>query len=256
MKEAVGKFNDVPSIDFDTEGRPDIPLYDPSNTDVHRPEVKTNPQYNPFNDPRNRKADTQQHWEDLYQVARHETTQQPGLFDEPDDIDTPDDIIAEKSPSHYQYKGRLIMTAVKSGLMIIDQHRAHLRILFEEYQEKMRNHRWRSQGMLFPEIIKLSLADGEVMRQILPDLADLGFSLNDLGGGFSTPSPSVWQGERPSRKDRCCRTTRWRIWSTGSSLVPMSISRPMASQSCAFCSRTRLTDCLDNGLKSHFFHEI
>lgn len=75
------------------------------------------------------------------------------------------------------------MTAVKSGLMIIDQHRAHLRILFEEYQEKMRNHRWRSQGMLFPEIIKLSLADGEVMRQILPDLADLGFSLNDLGGG-------------------------------------------------------------------------
>ncbi len=184
VKEAVGKFNDVPSIDFDTEGRPDIPLYDPSNTNVHRPEVKTNPQYNPFNDPRNRKADAQQrHWEDLYSVARQEATQQPGLFDEPSDVDTPDDIIAEKSPSHYQYKGRLIMTAVKSGLMIIDQHRAHLRILFEEYQEKMRNHRWRSQGMLFPEIIKLSLADGEVMRQILPDLADLGFSLNDLGGG-------------------------------------------------------------------------
>ena len=184
VKEAVGKFNDVPSIDFDTEGRPDIPLYDPSNTNVHRPEVKTNPQYNPFNDPRNRKADAQQrHWEDLYSVARQEATQQPGLFDDPGDVDTPDDIIAEKSPSHYQFKGRLIMTAVKSGLMIIDQHRAHLRILFEEYQEKMRNHRWRSQGMLFPEIIKLSLADGEVMRQILPDLADLGFSLNDLGGG-------------------------------------------------------------------------
>ena len=75
------------------------------------------------------------------------------------------------------------MTAVKSGLMLIDQHRAHLRILFEEYLEKMRNHKWHSQGMLFPEIIKLSLADGEVMRQILPELSELGFSLTDLGGG-------------------------------------------------------------------------
>ncbi len=184
VKEAVGKFNDVPSIDFDTVGKPDIPLYDPDNTQVHRPEVRTNPQYNPFNDPRNHKTDTrqQQHWEDLYQVARHDEEQQPGLFDETGEVESPDDIIAEKSPSHYQYKGRFIMTAVKSGLMIIDQHRAHLRILFEEYQEKMRNHRWRSQGMLFPEIIKLSLADGEVMSQILPDLADLGFSVTNLGG--------------------------------------------------------------------------
>ena len=200
VKEAVGKFNDVPSIDFDTVGRPEIPVYDPTNTRVRRPEVRSNPQYNPFNDPRNRDhAPAPAQWEDLYPAARHDDEQLPGLFDD-DSVDSPEDIIAEKSPTHYQYKGRLIMTAVKSGLMIIDQHRAHLRILFEEYQEKMRNHKWRSQGMLFPEIVKLSLADGEVMRQILPDLTGLGFSLTDLGGAnFSVDGvPADIEGVSPT----------------------------------------------------------
>jgi DNA mismatch repair protein MutL len=183
VKEAVGKFNDIPSIDFDVSGKPDIPVYNPDNTSVRKPEVRTNPQYNPFNNPENRRATSLPQWEDLYQAARHDEGQQTRLFDDNDDMGSPAEIIAEKSPSHYQYKGRLIMTAVKSGLMLIDQHRAHLRILFEEYLEKMRNHKWHSQGMLFPEIIKLSLADGEVMRQILPELSELGFSLTDLGGG-------------------------------------------------------------------------
>ena len=183
VKEAVGKFNDIPSIDFDVLGKPDIPVYNPDNTSVRKPEVRTNPQYNPFNDPENRRATSLPQWEDLYQGARHDEGQQTRLFDDNDDMGSPAEIIAEKSPSHYQYKGRLIMTAVKSGLMLIDQHRAHLRILFEEYLEKMHNHKWHSQGMLFPEIIKLSLADGEVMRQILPELSELGFSLTDLGGG-------------------------------------------------------------------------
>ena len=183
VKEAVGKFNDIPSIDFDVSGKPDIPVYNPDNTSVRKPEVRTNPQYNPFNNPENRRATSLPQWEDLYQAARHDEGQQTRLFDDNDDMGSPAEIIAEKSPSHYQYKGRLIMTAVKSGLMLIDQHRAHLRILFEEYLEKMHNHKWHSQGMLFPEIIKLSLADGEVMRQILPELSELGFSLTDLGGG-------------------------------------------------------------------------
>lgn len=183
VKEAVGKFNDIPSIDFDVLGKPDIPVYNPDNTSVRKPEVRTNPQYNPFNNPENRRATSLPQWEDLYQGARHDEGQQTRLFDDNDDMGSPTEIIAEKSPSHYQYKGRLIMTAVKSGLMLIDQHRAHLRILFEEYLEKMHNHKWHSQGMLFPEIIKLSLADGEVMRQILPELSELGFSLTDLGGG-------------------------------------------------------------------------
>ena len=74
------------------------------------------------------------------------------------------------------------MTAVKSGLMIIDQHRAHVRVLFEEYLDKMAQHRWMTQKMLFPEILRLSPTDAAVMRQMIDELSAVGFSVSDLGG--------------------------------------------------------------------------
>ena len=75
------------------------------------------------------------------------------------------------------------MTAVKSGLMIIDQHRAHLRVLYEEYLEKMRMHRWASQSMLFPEIVVFPPTEADVVAQLAPELSEVGFSITDLGGG-------------------------------------------------------------------------
>jgi DNA mismatch repair protein MutL len=145
----------------------------------------SNPKYNPFNDERNRREDSNtKHWETLFQAGQGSTSQQPGLFDESsEEVGTTADIIAEKAPIHYQYKGRLIMTAVKSGLMIIDQHRAHLRVLYEEYLGKMQHHRWSSQSLLFPELLNCSLEEAAVMRQIMDDLADMGFAISDLGGG-------------------------------------------------------------------------
>ena len=75
------------------------------------------------------------------------------------------------------------MTAVKSGLMIIDQHRAHLRVLFEEYLQKMRQHRWHSQSVLFPDIIRLAPTETAVMQQMAGQLEEIGFAVSDLGGG-------------------------------------------------------------------------
>ena len=182
VKDAVGKFNDIPSIDFDIEGKPEIPIWEQHSGDAAPPAVKSNPQYNPFNDTRNRRtAPRTDHWEDLYGQPANTEVQQPSLFDE-EEGETAADIIAEKSPSHYQYKGRFVMTAVKSGLMIIDQHRAHVRVLFEEYTEKMAHHRWMTQKLLFPEMIRLSPADADVMRQIIDELSLVGFSVSDLGG--------------------------------------------------------------------------
>ena len=181
VKDAVGRYNDIPSIEFDTEGRPDIPVFGPGE-DVQIPRVNVNPQYNPF-----RKTETQQgrpphneDWQQLYEVAAQRDKQQTTLFDEQDDTIN---VIAEKSPTHYQYKGRLIMTAVKSGLMMIDQHRAHLRVLFEEYLQKMDRHKWPTQSVLFPEIVRLTPAETAVMNQMLVQLEEVGFAISDLGGG-------------------------------------------------------------------------
>ena len=183
VKEAVGRFNDVPSIDFDVEGKPEIPSFGQGGGGGSAPAVIANPKYNPFDGTRNKRADSNaRHWEDLFTPNVESQYQQRDLFDEVEATDAPADIIAEKAPTHYQYKGRLIMTAVKSGLMIIDQHRAHLRVLFEEYVDKMKHHKWNTQSVLFPELITCSLEEANVMRQIMPELADMGFSISDLGG--------------------------------------------------------------------------
>ena len=119
VKEAIGKFNDVPSIDFDTFGRPDIPVYNPLNTEVSTPRVPVNPQYNPFKQtPRTeRHSQIPANWQVLYQDAHSDQEKSaPGLFDDvetaPPSAEKVSDIIADKSLTHYQYKGRYIMTAV------------------------------------------------------------------------------------------------------------------------------------------------
>ena len=75
------------------------------------------------------------------------------------------------------------MTAVKSGLMIIDQHRAHTRILYEKYLAQMDGRSGHSQQMLFPEMAQFTPAETVVLQKIMPELGKLGFELSPLGGG-------------------------------------------------------------------------
>ena len=73
------------------------------------------------------------------------------------------------------------MTAVKSGLMIIDQHRADMRILYERYMEQMTNHTANTQKLLFPEVMQLAPSEAVLLGKLLPELTNLGFELSDLG---------------------------------------------------------------------------
>ena len=110
---------------------------------------------------------------------------QPSLFDGAPTADAPRQAspIEEKSPVHYQYKGQYIMTAVKSGLMIIDQHRAHTRILYERYLAQAGEHKSVSQKMMFPETLHFNPADNVILQGIMPELTGIGFGLADLGDG-------------------------------------------------------------------------
>ena len=190
VKEAVGKFNEVPQINFDTEGRPDIPVFSSGGMEGtgSLPKVQYNPQYNPFKT----KPSTgwgQEEWESLYPSKENTPDSQEQELFAPEEEDggieaTPaSEIVTDRSPVHYQYKGRYIMIAVKSGLMIIDQHRAHIRVLYEEYMKKVRNHSWMTQKVLFPEVVEFSSAESETLSRMMPQLTAMGFSISDLGGG-------------------------------------------------------------------------
>lgn len=212
VKEALGRFNAVPTIDFDMEGAPDIPVFGGSfpTSPVEVPVPEVNPDFNPFKSAsspsaRPRRTD----WEALYgeagggdaRVAANDFAGndfvQPDADDMPLYADTKE--VLEKSNQHYQYKGKYIMTAVKSGLMVIDQHRAHMRVLYDRYREQMAGRNGQSQGLLFPEILQLPPSEGVVLEHLLDDMHALGFDLSVLGGGsFSVNAiPSGTEGLNP-----------------------------------------------------------
>ena len=201
VRDALGRFCDVPAIDFDVQGKPDIPVFDPERDSIAAPKVNYNPDYNPFRTNQgDRSFDSNSRiqsktcpadWEQLYDGLASTSSSSPGedqsLFPASEGIlspltSHPSPLATDLSPQHYQYKGCYIMTAVKSGLMIIDQHRADVRIRYERYLQQLESHMAATQQVLFPETVRFSPSECVTLQQILPSLTAVGFDLSDLGG--------------------------------------------------------------------------
>lgn len=229
IKETLGKSNAIPMLDFDTEGKPDIPAFNPAAAnDEKTPRTKLNPDYNPFDVTPERDYVPEFHktpaampsWNKLYDGLKDKTSGSDLQTD--DDQSTPDDgnelssrlnstdvaaafddvpSIDEKMEQenglfhdkngerkfpeiiHYQYDNRFILTSVKSGLMLIEQHRAHVRILYDDYMRRFNEKSHASQRVLFPEMLTVPVSEAVIIDGIMPDLIQIGFDLSSLGGG-------------------------------------------------------------------------
>lgn len=225
VKESLGKFNAVPTIDFDTEDMPDIPTFEQVRP-IEPPKVHYNTDFNPFkSSPASSYSGggnysrSKVEWEGLYSGMEKASRMNGQLEEEPpveDDWTMPSaptqvadedrepslpeslssvpssssapssmygaEAAIEKGAQHFQYKGRFILTSVKSGLMLIDQHRAHICVLFERYMNQIRERKGVSQGVLFPEIIQLPASEAAVLESIMSDFSAVGFELTPLGG--------------------------------------------------------------------------
>lgn len=207
VKESLGKFSAIPSIDFDTEDMPDIPAFE-QNLPPEPPRVQYNSDFNPFKTSSSGSGGgvagysrQKVEWEDLYGGLEKASKMNRPVINEPEaepDYFSPaepeapavvpstlyaNEPIVEKGNLHLQFKGRFILTSVKSGLMLIDQHRAHIRVLFDRYMMQIRQKQGMSQGVLFPEILQLPVSEAAVLQSIMDDLSAVGFELSDLGGG-------------------------------------------------------------------------
>ena len=207
VKEALGRFSEVPSIDFDTTDSPAIPAY-MGHVEVHRPEIEVDSSYNPFKTQnkgtsapaRHRSADRQQpmsNWDELFanferkkregmDQQASEAPQQPvdgvtqsSEINEGDALSLP---LGDLQSVYLQLKGRYILSPVKSGLMIIDQHRAHVRILFDRYIGRIHAGNMSSQSILFPEVLHLGPAQSVALQELLPEMEKMGFVLSPLSG--------------------------------------------------------------------------
>ena len=185
IKESLGKFNAVPSIDFDTEDSISIPVFD-KEKQTHTPQVNINPNYNPFRQNtfvRPPKMD----WEALYNNfekdinADDDESSQASFLNISNIQHSLPEMSVNTFPDYYQYKQKYIFTSVKSGLMIIDQRRAHVRILFDKNLENIVQKKGISQRVLFPEMIELTASEAAILPSISEDMESLGFEMSNLG---------------------------------------------------------------------------
>ena len=190
VKDALGKFCEVPTIDFDTEGKPEIPVLGNDNYNIMQPATTFSPTYNPFNVHHENRQAPHDGWQQMYDVLDNTMKEKPmesnSLFDDDKSVVECESkvttlAVEEKSPSHYQYKGKYIMTAVKSGLMIIDQHRADVRIKYEHYLAQMTSQTSRTQKIMFPELIQFSPSEAVVADKLMPEMSAIGYQLENLG---------------------------------------------------------------------------
>lgn len=190
IKEALGKFNIVPSIDFDQEGAVDMPV-NVRVENVRPPQTNFNPNYNPFGSTNYKRPNLD--WEQLYGDFEKKDEPISSSIDWESNADLPitpsftqqeqQQVIdnLETRAENYQYKNRYILTGIKSGLLMIDQHRAHTRILFDLFLNQIENSQGVSQQVLFPEVLELSADDTLFFEQILSDLQHIGFEFEALG---------------------------------------------------------------------------
>ncbi|MRT92194.1 DNA mismatch repair endonuclease MutL [Ancylomarina sp. 16SWW S1-10-2] len=234
IREALGKFNIVPSIDFDEDNSLEIPLVNQDVSDVEAPMIKVNHEFNPFEadtsfnpfeQGRNTIEDNQfyqefkpktptaeptaqsakkevpQDWDKLYQdrepdlipdypIEEQTELKRPPMPDYFKPQEAPQNQIQQKifqrdrnakSQDFFQLKNRYILTPVRSGLMIIDQRKAHERILFEKFRNSVQNNQGVAQQTLFPQTIEFNASDYTLLQVIIEDVRALGFDIREFG---------------------------------------------------------------------------
>ena len=205
VRESLGKWGAVPSLDFDTAGRPDLPVFDANAGPTAPPQIHIDPNFNPFGSstakvasgssapsylpkrPSRGQVDAFSRMEQEILGQRLPTDQtptdgnaQPTLYDTlPSDEQNR---WTQTDAPRFQLLGRYVVTASSAGLLVIDQHRAHTRILFDEYYAQLTSRHGISQGLLFPQSLNLSVSAAAVFESLMPRLTAVGFDFSSLGG--------------------------------------------------------------------------
>lgn len=206
VREALGKYGAVPAIDFNTAGKPDIPTFSNTKSSAYSmppPRIHIDTSFNPFDMKDDIEEGHMRSGNASPSTSSPLSRSVPPAFPAmPEDDfqkgDVNQDLLSsslsegsdEKNKQEWeqlgnievlQCKGRYLVTSMQDGLALIDMHRAHIRILYEQYMKQQQSHQASSQRMLFPEMITTSPSEAVVLQRIMPQLLDVGFDLSPLG---------------------------------------------------------------------------
>lgn len=193
VREALGKTNAAGAIDFDVENAPDIPAFAPDTS--ARATVYADSNYNPFTATlatdstphRAPAAPSLAEVRSTLNIMEHTRAagRQLGLDELPDrpaDV-KPDHGLSPQTGSYITIANRFIATPVRDGIMLIDRHRAHVRVIYERILSHIAAGEVATQRMIFPEIISPTASEEIVLSSICDSLAALGFDLSPQPNG-------------------------------------------------------------------------
>ena len=185
IRQSLGKYNIAPSLDFNRES-----VFDQSfdkEKSIQIPTIKVDATYNPFNPPSSHVSpfEQKQSYEALskmYQSIGNEDQKEDIKEDTivPSKMNLPEEGVKAERARIIQLHNTFILTHIRSGFMVIDQHRAHLRVLFEEFIKSAQSDS-PSQQLLFPVSVDIAKADMDLIIQLSSEIERLGFSINMLG---------------------------------------------------------------------------
>lgn len=176
VRKAIGQNNLAPMLDFDIDPNLGIDFGEASRMDrpLVQPKVDFNPSFNPF------KVTPIHHQNKNWRIA-YDTSGDVVGNSVPDKSDNASDVLSDDSRSLFiQLQQSYIVTAVKSGLLVVDQNLAHQRILYEKYLREMDNSSNASQQELFPQHVSLNVNDASILRNIKSELERIGFRLEEM----------------------------------------------------------------------------
>ncbi|WP_293873593.1 DNA mismatch repair endonuclease MutL [Flavobacterium sp.] len=191
IKHSLGQFNVAPVLDFDRDSNLDTP-YQYQNKVVAYPTIQVDREYNPFSEEKSnktfavssnfRKPEAQPSWESLYVGLKHAGQQIAEMSFETDAVSSSlfeENLLDEEIKRTYQIHKKYIVSPIKSGMVIINQKRAHERVLYEGYLTSMTVQKASSQQLLFP--LQLYFSSGEITL-----LVELKTALEHTGFIFET----------------------------------------------------------------------
>jgi DNA mismatch repair protein MutL len=179
IREALGKFNVAPSLDFSSETRLEMPQVTSMPSAIPVPHLQVDPSYNPFKKTSSPTTHTPpKKWDVLYR--------EPANVCENEFQNTFAEEIPQNTPI-FQWQNKYIILPSESGLMMVHQHRAHVAILYKELLQLLKKQQGMSQALLFPEILELTENDMQTLQAMQEDLQTIGFGLDQ----FSPNSYSV-----------------------------------------------------------------
>ncbi len=200
VKQALGKHNIAPTLDFEQESSFNVPLMRSTDT-IKVPTIKVNKDYNPFETKtvspgsrsiidRSQRKQSSENWESLYTDFEKDSTdilgnqsqkeEQQVISPEWNSNEAPDFDESEKQ-TLIQLHAKFILAQLKSGSLIIDQERAHTRILYETYIQNFAKGKGMTQQLLFPETIDFTSADAELINELQTEVKQLGFDFEKMG---------------------------------------------------------------------------